>query len=409
MKNTKEYDIIIVGAGAAGLGAANELAKSDIKVLLIDRGDKHHDLCTPYSFVKEIGIEKAVINKFSFYSFYSKNYELIRKTGKKYLFAFISQEKARKILMKNLRCHVLNNTEIVNAEYRNGFVDLVDHKNNDYRAKIVLDCSGTAAVVATNLGVDVQSSVYFFCYVATLNSCDIKKPRELSFNINKEYSNVATWIYPYNRNKVQFGISDMLPYKITTKDNLRARIIKTMKEAYPYDDWLKNSKINNKNVISKIYPASAIKCAVADNLIIVGDAAGHALPYAGEGFKPSFEIGREAAKIAEKALKENNPSKKRLIEFERVWWDKFGKYDFWAVIARHIGVNCNNEEHELVLKKLKGLTNDEFFDFIGSRYSFKLFHKIIGFKLLLKYIKNHLRIHVHKFRHYLRSFISRYV
>ena len=413
MKNTRgyegKYDIIIVGCGAAGLGAANELAKSDLKVLLIDRGDKHHNLCTPHSFVKEIGIEKAVINKFSFYSFYSENYELIRSTGKKHLFSFINQEKTRTILMKKLKCHVLNNTEIISAEYNNSYIKLVDNKNNNYEARIVLDCSGTAAVVATNLGMDIQSSVYFFCYTTTLSSCNIEKPHELSFNINPKYSNGAAWIYPYNKKKAQLAISDILPYKISTKQNLRTRLRMVIKDAHPYADWLKSSKIDEKDTFVKMFPLSPVKCMVSNNLILVGDAAGHAFPYIGEGFRPSMLMGREAARIAVKALEENDLSKKRLMEFEGVWWDNFGKYSFWAIIARHIGVNCNSEEHDFVLKRMHGLSYDEFFDYVQSRYTWRLFYKIISVKLFLKYIKNHFRFHLPRFRKFLRDFVSGYV
>ena len=100
----KEYDIIIVGFGAAGMSVANELSKagSKLKGLVIDRNDRHHDLCTQNSLIKELGAEKAIINEKPVVALYSRNARLIKKTGEKYMFDFINQEKVRDIIKKRV-------------------------------------------------------------------------------------------------------------------------------------------------------------------------------------------------------------------------------------------------------------------------------------------------------------------
>jgi len=384
MNKIKKYDIIIVGAGAAGLGAASELANSDLKVLLVDKKGEYHDLCVPHYFVKKMGLEAAIIKKFSFYSFYSEKYKLVRELGEKHIFAFINPQAAKRIILKRVKFDVLNDTEIIDAEYGHHSICLTDCRKRKYDGKIVIDCSGTSAVVATNLELNLQYSVCFFCYMAVLNSCDISRPQELSFNVDEKYSNGAAWVYPYDRKKAQVGVADILPYRISTKENLRTRLIRLIRKSTPYKEWFSNSRIDKGSIFVKIYPLSTVKSMVGDNLIIAGDSAGHTLPYIGEGFRPSMIMGIEAAKIAKKALEKGDLSKRGLIEFEKIWREHFGKYRFWAVLARYLGIHYNNRKREVSLRRMKNLTDDEFFNYVQSKYTLKLLCKIIGIDLLFK-------------------------
>ena len=46
--STKEYDIVIVGAGCIGAAIARELSKYSLKVLWVEAGDDGKNACTVY-------------------------------------------------------------------------------------------------------------------------------------------------------------------------------------------------------------------------------------------------------------------------------------------------------------------------------------------------------------------------
>jgi digeranylgeranylglycerophospholipid reductase len=73
-----------------------------------------------------------------------------------------------------------------------------------------------------------------------------------------------------------------------------------------------------------------VKELVEDNVMIVGDAAGHVNPLTGGGIITALEAGKYAGEVAAEAIKEGDCSKKRLKEYEKICkteiGDSFNKY-----------------------------------------------------------------------------------
>ena len=127
---SKEYDIIIVGAGPAGLTLAEKLASENFKILLLDKKKNAQDLQydTAGSFInpKEWGLPKDILNPISKCHIISKNKEIIKEgkgviINKGGLLRFL-EKKARK--NKNLElCYgaiiknIYFNKKILGIEY----------------------------------------------------------------------------------------------------------------------------------------------------------------------------------------------------------------------------------------------------------------------------------------------------
>ena len=59
-----------------------------------------------------------------------------------------------------------------------------------------------------------------------------------------------------------------------------------------------------------------LKTLVSDNLMIVGDAAGHVNPLTGGGIITALEAGMYAGEVAAAAIKDEDYSEKRLKEYQ---------------------------------------------------------------------------------------------
>ena len=63
---------------------------------------------------------------------------------------------------------------------------------------------------------------------------------------------------------------------------------------------------------------------VADNLMVVGDAAHQVNPIHGGGIAEAYVAGRIAAEVAVEAVRENDYSKEFLNEYNKRWWKERG-------------------------------------------------------------------------------------
>jgi flavin-dependent dehydrogenase len=391
MKNKeydKKYDIIIVGAGPAGMGAAAALTGSRLKVAIIDNGVTVNPvLVTTKKVIEKFGLEKTVIQKYNKFSLYSKNYGFTKRFPKGWEFVLVDIKKAKKIVKKRVDFDVIDNTEIIDAKRDDSRVILTDFKNNQYKTKVVIDASGNAAVAAKSLGLNTQSRFYFSCFALELENCSIKDPHEFSWDVNPDYTNGAFNMYPYSKTKGQFVIADFEPYALATEEDLKRRLMLAVKKERPYSSYFNNAKIVKGSEFSAEFPLQVIPRVTDDNLIVVGASAGHITNSAGEGFRPGIELGSIAGILASQAVKEGDVSRRRLYEFENAWKKSFGKHDHLMRLTRFISAHYNAKETDIALKLLNKLNEKEFFRFIASDVDFGLFLKYTSFRLFLIFLK----------------------
>ncbi|MHA1463243.1 MAG: NAD(P)/FAD-dependent oxidoreductase, partial [Candidatus Heimdallarchaeota archaeon] len=67
-----------------------------------------------------------------------------------------------------------------------------------------------------------------------------------------------------------------------------------------------------------------------NNLLIVGDAAGHIDPLTGEGIQYAMDAAEYAANTIMKANKKGNYSKRLLKNYQRKWMKSFGRDFKWS-------------------------------------------------------------------------------
>jgi flavin-dependent dehydrogenase len=386
------FDVIIVGAGPAGLMLAKKLDNSGLRVLLIEKRKTIKKLdygifMTFCDTVKKFKIGHAVINQFQNFAVYGPQ-ESAKVCLNKKAFALVDLNRwAEKI---RLKCDARTNTQIVSARKNKKGITLTDAKNNRYFGKLVADCSGNSQIVAASLGIK-KSTIYFRCHTFLLENCSIPDHKEPSLSADLKFTNGAGWLYPFSSTKCQFGLADFLPCKSKFKKNLRKRAVMMAKYFKPYSGWFKNSKIASEfyKDAPVIQPHSSM---ISDNFISVGDAGGQSAPFLGEGIRTAFEMAVVASEVIKKAFVKGDFSNKTLGEFQKKWREKFGKKYAFSILLRKLWTDeFSNEDIDYLINNLKKLSKKDFYKILKSDLNLKLFMKMLDFKIAKDVMHNFFR------------------
>ncbi|MGK0412350.1 MAG: digeranylgeranylglycerophospholipid reductase [Polaribacter sp.] len=315
----KNYDVIIVGAGTAGLMLARELGHQKHKTLLLDRKKDILQFAfnTLGSFMKveDFGISENVIaQRIDTAVMHSKNFNHRIKGD-----AFILDKKlVHKELMDSLDMDYVTiqlETNIKNIyKNSNNHYTYIDDKNgNKYEAKIFVDASGTAGVISKNEGlreknVEIGPGVEY-------NVKYLGKPNEAHLYFGKEFKGGYGWIFPLKNNRAIIGFGSVNPSMFKNLKNTLNQIIESPR--------IKKLVIKDNDIIEggTLPITPVLNQFVKQNLVCVGDSVSQVNPIVGEGYKFIFEAAIMASKAISKSL--NQDSLKHLFEYEDVWKKRF--------------------------------------------------------------------------------------
>ena len=159
----EQYDLIIIGAGPAGMCLGRELAGSKLKILILDKKKDAEDVAynTSGSFInpKDWNLPDYIFHPIDRLYFSSKN-QLIIKRGegnnsiidRKKLLSFMESD-----AKKNENLAIDYGIAINNIiEGKEGVSYIVYTKNDEEKrvsAKLFVDCSGIGAVLGKKLGI----------------------------------------------------------------------------------------------------------------------------------------------------------------------------------------------------------------------------------------------------------------
>jgi flavin-dependent dehydrogenase/intein/homing endonuclease len=115
--------------------------------------------------------------------------------------------------------------------------------------------------------------------------------------------------------------------------------------------------------------------SVADNLMIVGDAAHHVNPIHGGGIPEAYMAGRLAAETAAEAVKANDFSKKFLKKYDKVWEEQRGKKLKKILKLREVMESMSDDDLNWLVDYIKP---QDLVDFAqGGESSFVKFAKLL--------------------------------
>lgn len=300
------YDVVIIGAGPAGVAAAHNLINNNISCVLIDKQkfprnklcaggvtSKTFDLLKDLKLKEEFSGEGLVISEST--KIYLE-YEFINRIKCKSLTYMVDRFDFDSYLVNQYKKKggiLLEESRVDNIDTNNNIITLGNKE--EIKFKYIIGADG--AVGITKKLVDDNKQANGFCLQVEID----RKELDYEGNDMALYYGVINqgygWIFP-KKNTLTIGFGGDYDKSINYHKEFEKFLtnlgVKCERENFkgaflPFGDYIKNPINKDKN------------------LILVGDAAGLVDPITGEGIYFAVKSGIEASSIIIKALEENNP------------------------------------------------------------------------------------------------------
>ena len=307
------YDIIIVGAGPAGLMAARHLSKANMNFLVIDskkeigkplrcgEGIREKEFLEffkhkNYSFIENLVTEHEVIYKKFIRRFKENFFQLNRTKFEKWLAKNLGKKLKLGTACKDIKIKK-NNAEVITSKgiFKTRMVILANGCNFELQKKFGLVRKRPNIVVG-------YGGIY------RINKIN---PNKFYYFFDDRYLGYL-WIFPKSNNlaNIGFGAANVKnPGKV-----LR--------------ELLGKFGIKGKQLVQYvgIIPClGPINKTYYDRLLVCGTAAGHVYAGTGEGIYYALKSGQIAAQTATKAVEKNRFDTSFLKRYEKEWKKTFGK------------------------------------------------------------------------------------
>ena len=335
-------DVLVIGAGPAGSSAAKHAALNGAEVLMID---KKSEIGVPKRCaegvskegLKQLGIEpnpRWITKELSGVRMVSPNgtdvildedkvklpeagYILERKVFDKFM-AMDAARAGAQIMVKTMATGLKREGDrvIVSAEH-------MDHEF-EIQAKIIIAADGPESRVGRWAGLKTGTKPKNMesCAQFEMVNVEMKEPDCIEFHFGSVAPGGYAWIFPKGDDLANVGLG----------------ILNTLTEKTAYQHLLEF--VDNNPATQNAQPVElniggdpvggVIKDLVADNVLVVGDAAGMVNPLTGGGITSGMTGGRIAGEVAAKAVKDEAWSAKDMKEYKKLCQeevaDSFKKY-----------------------------------------------------------------------------------
>lgn len=323
------FDIAIVGGSFAGLSAAREISqKCDANVVIIE---EHPEIGRPapssaFTFVDTINqyeLDKAVARYYSRVGYYSLlGSKAIFELGGHKLATLDCTRACREMLDKSKRTNVeiLRGTKAIGIVGKNGKISINIAGGNEkpVRCDLLIDASGASFFSARFVPFRIPC-FYSQPYGFELDNCDIPENflDQMSLFVGTPIGSGGGWFYPITKTVCRFGVAEIT----RTRNPPIERLVKyydfAKQNMRPFSSMIKNAKPCMME--AGTIPAEPMKHLVSDNVMRVGDSAGHATPHFLEGVRPALDFGRLCGSIAAEAYQKRDFTRRFLQKYERLW------------------------------------------------------------------------------------------
>jgi digeranylgeranylglycerophospholipid reductase len=359
----KEVDVLVVGMGPGGSGAAKKAAELGLNVLGVEKRaeigapKRCGEAISRHGITERIGIEPKgqwIIQEVHGALVYAPNGKHIRveydgpegwvverKMFDKHL-AALAAEAGAKVLARTEARDFRRTDGGISATIKSG--DTV----SEVRAKIVIAADGVESRVARELGINTTNKLVDICSGAQFEMAGVKHDSNMIefFFGNDIAPGGYTWIFPKGKGVANVGIGTRKPWAKKPAIEYLEDFVKSRPD-------LKDASILEVNS-GGVPVGGFLEDAVADNLMVIGDAAHHVNPIHGGGIPEAYMAGRLAAETAAEAIKANDLSKKFLKRYDKAWDEQRGKKLKKILKLREVMESMSDEDLNWFIEYLVG-------------------------------------------------------
>jgi len=345
---TETYDVIIIGAGPAGVSSSLYCRQEGLNVLLIDKkkeediGDK---VCgeaiskkTSHQISKILNVKppqevetNAYIEVLALRTALPLDHITLPAEGYMIDRHLYGQRLLKNALERGVK--LLSETKVINPILKDNKVNGVIVRNDkneevEFLSSIVIDCSGILAVARTNLpenfepllNKELSKTDFASCYREIIQ---LKEEHDLTGKIVLQYEKDIPepgyiWFFADGNKKVNCGTGFIKEGKNEEK-GVKSVYFSAMEKYYPKGTY---ETLDGRGGCVPIRPP--LWNAVAPGLIIAGDAAFHPDPLTAEGHGPALVAGCYAGEVAKKAIDNKRFDTEFLWKYNELIFSDFG-------------------------------------------------------------------------------------
>ena len=281
----KAYDVVIVGAGPAGMSCAEKLSETNLTTLLLEKNNEPgHKICA--GGITRKGIEllnipdeivEQKVNSFVLHSPHFTNEKVwpgdIAFTVNRLNFGQWQLER-----LKNSNIHYQPNTRVTHVKKDR----IITDNNEEIKFKYLVGADGALSIVRKYLDLPVEKVLTTIQYIIPNENV---KPQLEIFLDSKYFHSWYAWIFPH-KNSIAVGAC------------CHAKWLSGKKLKYNFHQWLNRNNIDIAKATYQSYPISYdYRGLEFGNIFLAGEAAGMASGLTGEGIYQSMVSGEVVAKM----------------------------------------------------------------------------------------------------------------
>lgn len=338
---SRHFNVVIAGAGPAGVSCALALKKSGLKIAMLDKAKFPRDkVCGDAIPTNALRVLKNIdqsyaedfVKNFS-YKNRIKGSRLVSPSGNFFDLEFVNHGHAAtrvhfdnfliELVKKNVSSlSLFENCEVKNVHVNDAVVD-VETTIGNFTADIIIGCDGAHAVTSKQLAAFKVDKRFYIgavrSYYKNISGADAEL---LELHFLRNYMPGYFWIFPLGNDLYNVGFGMASDQVSKRKVNLRESFHQIIQKEKVLNTRFKNA-VKLDETVGFGLPCGGRKLKVSGNrFLLCGDAASLINPATGEGIGNAMISGQLAAKQIEKCFSANNFSSGFMKAYEEELYGK---------------------------------------------------------------------------------------